>query len=209
MKKIILLLLLLVIMHLNAQPYRGNYGEWSVEFNMGLNKPYNTLTPGYATSKVSLYHIDSGIRYTINPYWGIKLDIGYDKLQSKKNLTPLESSFETNYVRMNLQAVADLGYALNLYNYADPIGIFFHAGAGVSTFDTDFDARKEKLINLIYGFTGTLKISRNMSLSGDISSLMHLKQDFNFDGRTPVKSKSAVQNNLLNSSVGIIYFFKR
>jgi hypothetical protein len=29
------------------------------------------------------------------------------------------------------------------------------------------------MINLIYGFTGTLKVSENISLSGDISSLMH------------------------------------
>jgi hypothetical protein len=31
------------------------------------------------------------------------------------------------------------------------------------------------MINLIYGFTGTLKY-QNISLSGDISSLMHTKQ---------------------------------
>jgi hypothetical protein len=39
------------------------------------------------------------------------------------------------------------------------------------------------MINLIYGFTGTLKVSENISLS-DISSLMHTKQFENFDGRT-------------------------
>jgi hypothetical protein len=27
----------------------GHYEEWSIEFNMGLNKPYNTMTPGYKT----------------------------------------------------------------------------------------------------------------------------------------------------------------
>jgi hypothetical protein len=26
-----------------------HYEEWSIEFNMGLNKPYNTMTPGYQT----------------------------------------------------------------------------------------------------------------------------------------------------------------
>jgi hypothetical protein len=38
-------------MNLNAQNYRG-YEEWSIEFNMGLNKPYNTMTPGYKTSNL-------------------------------------------------------------------------------------------------------------------------------------------------------------
>jgi hypothetical protein len=40
MKKAFLLLLLSIIMNLNAQNYRGHYKEWSIEFNMGLNKPY-------------------------------------------------------------------------------------------------------------------------------------------------------------------------
>jgi hypothetical protein len=65
------------------------------------------------------------------------------------------------------------------------------------------------MINLIYGFTGTLKVSENISLSGDISSLMHTKQFENFDGRTRTDSNSALKNNLLTSSVGLIYFFRR
>jgi hypothetical protein len=51
------------------------------------------------------------------------------------------------------------------------------------------------MINLIYGFTGTLKVSENISLSGDISSLMHTKQFENFDGRTRTDSNSALKNN--------------
>jgi hypothetical protein len=37
----------------------------------------------------------------------------------------------TNYIRVNLQAVADVGYALNLI-IGRTDGILFHAGAGVS-----------------------------------------------------------------------------
>jgi hypothetical protein len=40
-------------------------------------------------------------------------------------------------------------------------------------FDNDSNTYKDKMINLIYGFTVTLKVSENISLSGDISSLMH------------------------------------
>jgi hypothetical protein len=49
------------------------------------------------------------------------------------------------------------------------------------------------MINLIYGFTVTLKVSENISLSGDISSLMHTKQFENFDGRTRTDSNSALK----------------
>jgi hypothetical protein len=37
------------------------------------------------------------------------------------------------------------------------MGILFHAGAGVSQFDNDSNTFKDKMINLIYGFTVTLK----------------------------------------------------
>jgi hypothetical protein len=61
------------------------------------------------------------------------------------------------------------------------------------------------MINLIYGFTA--KSSENISL-------VHLKLDAykqfeNFDGRTRTDSNSALKNNLLTSSVGLIYFFRR
>jgi OOP family OmpA-OmpF porin len=170
---------------------------------MGLNKPYNTMTQGYFTSTPSFYHIDLGTRYTINPYIGIKADSGYDKFKNNYN----SREFDSNYIRMDIQAVADIGYALALYNRADPVGILFHAGAGVSQLRSG--TNQDKMINLIYGFTGTLKVSRNVSLSADISSLMHTKQSLNFDGRTKTDAESALKNNLLNSSLGLIYFFRR
>jgi hypothetical protein len=78
-----------------------------------------------------------------------------DKFTNKSNT----KEFNSNYIRVNLQAVADVGYALNLYNRADPIGILFHAGAEFQ-FDNDSNTFKDKMINLIYGFTGTLKVSK-------------------------------------------------
>jgi hypothetical protein len=38
---------------------------------------------------------------------------------------------------------------------------YFHAGA-VSQFDNDSNTFKDKMINLIYGFTGTLKVSKHL-----------------------------------------------
>ena len=205
MKNTFFLLLFSVILNLNAQTYRGDYDEWTIAFSAGVNKPYNTMTPGYTTSNPNFYHIELGTRYTINPYIGIKADIGYDKFKNKTNTT----KFESNYMRVNLQAVTDVGYVLALYNSADPIGILFHAGAGVSQLSDDQNIAKDRMVNLIYGFTGTFTLSRNISLSGDISSLIHAKQSTNFDAISNVKSPSTFNSNLLTSSVGIIYFFRK
>ncbi|MBC5840647.1 MAG: porin family protein [Flavobacteriaceae bacterium] len=205
MKSIQLLLAFLFFVTANAQEYRGDYQEWSVEINAGLNKPYNTMTEGYLTSNPSFYHIDLGTRYTFNPYIGIKADIGFDKFQNSND----SQVFESNYKRISVQAVTDVGYALGLYNRPDPVGILIHAGAGFSQFDNDVNEIKDKMINVIYGITGTLKLSRKVYLSADISSLLHGKQTLSFDGRTELSPKSGLKSNLLNSSVGIIYFLRR
>lgn len=205
MKKTFLLFLLLFMLNVSAQEYRGDYQEWSLEVNIGVNKPYNTMTAGYFTANPSFYHVDLGTRYTFNPYIGVKADLGYDKFKNSKD----SQVFETNYTRFSVQAVTDVGYALGLYNKAERVGILFHAGAGVSQLKSDANNKKDKLINVIYGLTGTLKISNNISLSADVSSLMHGKQILNFDGTTETGSESGLKNNLLNSSVGLIYFFRR
>ena len=205
MKKLFLLLLLVFQFNLNAQEYRGDYQEWSLEFNVGVNKPFNTMTPSYFTSSPSFYHVDLGTRYTFTPYIGIKADLAYDKFKNSND----SQLFETNYTRFSVQAVTDVGYALGLYNKAERVGILFHAGAGLSQFKSDSNNKKDKLINVIYGLTGTLKISNNISLSADVSSLMHGKQILNFDGTTETASKSGLKNNLLNSSLGLIYFFRK
>jgi hypothetical protein len=45
----------------------GNYEQWSLAFNIEMNKPYNTMSIGYATFNPSFYPIDLGIAYSINP----------------------------------------------------------------------------------------------------------------------------------------------
>lgn len=203
MKKIIFLLFLTLIGKVSAQKYRGDYNEWSIEFNAGLNKPYHTMSSGYATTSPNLFHIDLGTRYTINPFIGIKADFGYDSFKNKNNTL----HFKTDYIRFDIQAVGDVGYTLGLYDRPIPFGILFHAGTGVSQFTTDIDRMKERMVNFIFGFTGTYEISNNVTLAGDISNLLHLRQETNFDGRSS-NSASSLNGNLLTSTLGIIYYFR-
>lgn len=207
MKNIFLLVSLISVLNLNAQSCfcKDNYNEWSLEFSVGVNKPYKTMTDGYFTTNPSLYHVDLGARYTFNPTIGIKADVGFDKFQNKD--TSLD--FKSNYVRVDLQAVTDVGYILGVYDAKSPYSVLFHAGTGVSYLNSDDNSNSDKMINIIFGFTGLVKISRSMSLSGDISSLMHAKQALNFDANSGVTGNSILRNNLLTASVGLIYFLGR
>ena len=204
MKKIFILFVLLVASKLNAQDIRY-YKEWSIEFNVGVTKPFRTMTPGYQTSDPTLYHIDLGTRYTIAPGFGLKADVGYDSFKNKPN-TP---EFSSKYIRFDIQGVVDLGYAFMIYDEPDPIGIFFHSGFGVSQLTSDVKTYNDKMINVIYGLTGTLKINKNIDLSGDISGLMHLKQGLTFDGRTESGTYGHFTGNMLTSTIGIIYTLRK
>jgi len=204
MKKIFILLVLLVASKLNAQ-YNSYPKEWSIEFNVGFTKPFRTMTPGYQTSNPTLYHIDLGTRYTIAPGFGLKSDVGYDSFKNKPD-TP---EFDSKYIRFDIQGVIDLGYAFIIYDQPDPIGIYFHSGFGVSQLTSNVKTYNDKMINVIYGLTGTLKINKNIDLSGDISGLMHLKQGLTFDGRTESGTYGLFKGNMLNSTIGIIYTLRK
>jgi len=199
------MLLLLIARNWNAQGYRGDYEEWSIEISAGLNKPYHTMTSGYGTSNSNLFHIDLGTRHTITPYIGIEADFGFDAFNNKPN-TPV---FNSNYIRFDIQAVCDLGYTLRIYDNAKPIGILVHSGFGVSQLRSDFSTNKDRMGNFIFGLTGTLKIAKDIALSCDLSSLMHFTQNSTFDGRTESYPSKNFAGNLLNSSLGIIYFFRK
>lgn len=162
------------------------------------------MTPGYYTSTPSLYHIDLGARYTFNPYIGIKGDIGYDSFKNSSK----SQDFDTDYLRFDIQAVTDIGYALGIYDSKSLIGVLLHAGGGISQLNSDNNPN-DMMVNFIYGITGTYKIAKKVSLSADVTGLMHAKQDLNFDGMSATSSDSGLNNNLTNVSVGVIYYFRR
>lgn len=60
------------------------YNKWSVEVNVGQNKPEKPYATGYFSSDPTKYfnfngveHIDLGVRYMFNTTFGAKLDFGY------------------------------------------------------------------------------------------------------------------------------------
>ena len=90
-----------IALSVNAQ---SDYNKWSLELNGGFNHAQAPLTPNYF-SPISLGHVDFGVRYMFNDKFGAKLDYGLGSF-SESSGTP---AFSTNYYRLNLQGVANLG----------------------------------------------------------------------------------------------------
>src|SRR5690606_2209761 len=104
------------------------YDRWSVELNGGINKPTKPFTEGYYTSTPSFFHADLGVRYMFNPKFGLKLDGGFDRLKSADD----SQGFETNFYRVSLQGVANLGRIMEFEDWTNTFGLLFHVGAGIS-----------------------------------------------------------------------------
>jgi OOP family OmpA-OmpF porin len=178
------------------------YNRWSVELNGGVNKPVRSMTPGYSSETLGLFHTDLGVRYMFNPKFGLKLDVGYDQLQ-ERNDTP---EFDSKYYRASLQGVVNLGRALNFETWTNTFGLLAHGGFGVSQLSNDngFDG-KDYMAHGIMGLTGQVRLSNRVALTGDLTGIINGRQNHNFDGHG-VPVNSSLEGVLLNASVGLTFY---
>ena len=179
-----------------------NYNRWSVEFSGGFNKPFRPLTPGYATTLISPYTVDAGIRYMFNNKFGLKTDIGYSSFTGKDN----SINFDTKYYRVNLQGVANLGRIMSFETWTNSIGLLGHAGFGLSLLERkDPSYLKDRMGNFIAGVTGLIKLSDRVSLSGDFSTIINAKQNIAFDGASSIGGRG-FNGALFTGTAGLVIY---
>ncbi len=169
----------------NAQ----DYDKWSLELNGGFNKPMAPLAPPFLSPTLNLGHVDFGVRYMFNEKFGAKLDFGFGSFKEAGGDSQ-SPAFDTKYNRLNLQGVANLGRVLNFESFSRSFGLLLHGGAGIglvnpelNTFN-DFD---DNVYTLIFGITPQLKLSNNIALVGDISTILNGRQTVTFDGDAAIR----------------------
>jgi OOP family OmpA-OmpF porin len=175
------------------------YNKWSVELNGGISNPIGANTPGYNAPWSP--HVDLGVRYMSNPKFGWKLDFEYDKFSEGDN----SKSFESTYLRTSLQAVINLGRALNFETFTNTFGVLLHGGAGYSRLTAASFNDADQMINGIAGVTGQAKLSDRIALTIDLSGIIHANQDINFDGIGQVKG-GAFDGLLINATAGLTFY---
>jgi len=170
----------------NAQE-EDNFNRWSIEVNGGFNKAMTPLTPGYYSPTLNLGHGDVGVRYMFNEKFGAKLDYGFGRFsEASRDNNP---EFETNYYRLNLQGVANLGRIMNWETFTRRFNLLAHAGAGIGRVtpqQNQFADVQDNVYNLIVGLTGQIKLSDRIALNGDISSINNGRQLVAFDGASAI-----------------------
>ena len=179
-----------------------DFNRWSIETNFGFNKAMAPLTPGYYTPSLNLGHIDLGARYMFNEKYGLKMDFGFGSFSEKKGESP---EFTTNYKRVDVKNIFNLGRIMNFESFSRKIGLLGHLGAGFGRMDfknSILSTEPDYHYNILSGLTGLIKISPRVALSGDLSMIYNGRQTYTFDGNyynAPVQPDGPNQNPFVHA----------
>ncbi|HAH36424.1 MAG TPA: polymerase [Algoriphagus sp.] len=188
MKKLILSTLMAGALAIGASAQ--DYDKLSLEINGGFNKPMAPLAPQFLSPTLNIGHVDFGVRYMFNEKFGAKLDYGFGSMsEANGNRVNSLQPFDTNYWRLNLQGVANMGRVLNFESFSRSFGLLLHGGAGMGAVKPQsnrFAGTNDIVYNLIFGLTPQLKLSKNIALVGDISTILNGRQTVSWDGSTEI-----------------------
>lgn len=194
-----------------------DFNKWSLEFNVGSNRPIKPFTTGYYSSnpKISfdspeVNHFDFGTRYMLSDLFGAKLDLGYDKITNQKGSKSLD--FEAIKYSLGLQGIVNLGNLLNFSSFTKRVSILGHAGVQVSQFTPKkgkYNGNSEANGSLIYGITPQLKITNRIVLTGDFSIINNIRQHYNWDGITLISGNDNLTGSIYTTSLGLTFYLGR
>jgi OOP family OmpA-OmpF porin len=193
----------------------SEFNKWSIELNVGQNKPQSPFGDGYFSADPGEYfnfagagvnHYDIGVRYMFNQYFGAKLDFAFDSMENQSGTTSIP--FETQQYRVGLQGVVNLSRLMKFESFTKRFGILAHAGLQVSQLDPKMGINSnttEDNGGFIIGLTPQLRISNRIVLTADFTYLNNVRQHLNWDGSFS-NSDNNLGGTMLNSSLGVTFY---
>ena len=194
------------------------YNRWSVEFDLGQSRGGRPYSEGYFGSDPSkflggfqLNHFGLGVRYMLNPKFGIKSRFSYDDI---KNLSGSESlPFKLQHLQFTFEGVTNAMRLFDIQEDAKRFGLLFHFGIQVSQMSPQINTppvynkgKKELNGGLIVGITPSIRVLNNYSIFLDVALNSNIRQHFNWDGSYSVPNNNLI-GSLFTTSLGISYSF--
>jgi OOP family OmpA-OmpF porin len=186
---------------------KNEYNKWSVEVNIGNNKPIKPFTPKYYTSADNVFmkfpvinHFDIGVRHMFSTKFGLKLDAGSDIIENQNGTD--SKPFHSQQNMASLQMVCNIGKLMGFEGFTNRFGLLGHFGIQVSQFNGKaVNGKKVTEYNggIIFGLTPQVKLSDRLAVSGDFSFLTNTRQHVNWDGNYSI---------LIGNLTGKINYFK-
>lgn len=192
----------------NQEKKNVDFNRWSIDINGGVNNPTTPFADGYAAATLSPFHVDLGGRYMFSPKFGLKLDVGYDQFKEDSDAF----KFDTKNYRTSLQAVVNLGRALNFETWTNTINLQLHGGFGYAFMEFDKDlglVENDDMFNMIFGVTGQVKLSNRVALNADFTIINNSSQNYTFDGTQVNPDQRGFDATYYNATLGLsIYLGK-
>ena len=195
-----------------------DYNKFSIEANVGVNKPDDNFTPGYFSSNPrdvfpmnKISHFNLGLRYMFNDRFGLKLDGAYDIFEPQDDNSG-SLPFETTQLKFGLQGVANLRNILRFDTFSGRLGLLGHAGVQLSFLQADSNNGIDLSGNdadqnggFIIGLTPQFRITDRIVLTADASYTQNFRSHLAWDG-LPNSSQNNLRSTLLNVSLGLTVY---
>lgn len=189
----------------------NNYNKWSIEAQAGANKAISPFTDGYYNETPSFYNANFGVRYMFNNKFGLKLSGGYDRLKEGEG----SEHFRSNFYRVDLSGVANLGRIMDFETWTNTIGLLAHGGVGYGFMNNDatkgessglFDDNTEMGL-ISFGLTPQVKLTDRLVLTGDLSYTKTMRQKTTWDGQSsdPIANRG-FDGSLWNATLGLTFY---
>ena len=215
-KRMLVVVVAFIATYTYAQDERNEkdlYNHWSIELNVGQNRPIRPFSTGYFTSKPNTYfyfngveHYDLGGRYMFSNFFGLKADLAYDEIKNQSGSGSLD--FNLKQYRLGIQGVMNFSRLLRFESFTKRIGLLVHGGFQFSKLKPQIGVNQnvsEDNGGIILGLTPQYRLTNWLAITGDFTYLNNLRQHFNWDG-----SYSNDTNNLTgsmyNTSIGLTFY---
>ncbi|MGQ8338474.1 OmpA family protein [Sunxiuqinia sp. A32] len=202
---ILTILFLLIFFSGNSQEYKilpDDFNNLSIEGNIGFTKPVMNFSDGYFDDRISPLATEFGLRYMLNEYFGLKLDLAYNQYTS----APKSIDFRTDQYRISMQGVINAGRLLKFQQWTQTFNLLAHGGLGIGslkyhepTYSTDID----DVVNLVGGLTGQIRISDRVALNMGVNAVGNFIQNHAFDGGDPNGQKFGL---IVNGTAGLSFY---
>ncbi len=199
---------------------KGKYNNFSIEMRYGLNIPYTPKDDISSSNYILPNHIDLGIRYMLDDYFGVKIHYAHDRFRDKNS-----DIVGNKFHRIGFEGIYNIGN--NFYLFGNDFGMFFRAGIGVTyaypesvrrflnggafTFGLEphNTKRYERIGNIIFGLTPLYRYSNKVAIALDATYVYNLAQQYSYNGELLYPNKRKVRGGFINVTIGLqIYLGK-
>ena len=204
-----LLTFVLIFFITNFSLSQGYNNRWSIELNPGVSNAVKPYSPDYWSNTIGLYHISAGTRFMLNNKYGLKWDIGYDRISHDKigilNNTGTSKPFTSKYARTSVQFVVDVGRLLQFENFSEKTSLLFHTGGGMSWLWSKVNPETDRMVNLMFGLAPQFKVNERFSITTDVSFVWHIYQQYTWDMYNSVFNRG-FDGFYANGTIGLNFY---